>query len=286
MPVSLTEEEVKSLTQSINRRLGLDFTNYEIKSLGRGLTRLMLKNKMETVLDLWSRVLTDDQFFIKNIDVLMVNLTELFRNPDAWKCLQEEVFKQFANKPAISIWHAGCSTGEEVYTTAIVLGKIGLLYKSKAVATDLSTSAIEKATKGEFSNNVIGNYEKGLQKIYPTDKIADYFHLHKDKASIKTMYRRYATFKVHNLVKEPVEGSFDIIFCRNVMIYFDDRLKLNVLDKFYHSLNEGGFLIIGYYDVMPDAIYNYFEIYNSSTRVYRKIKGMPKSNFGNSNKPG
>ena len=117
----ISNEELKSLTIAIKRRYGIDFTKYETKSLKRGFARLIMKNKMDSILNLWSKIMSDRNFFSECIDDLMVNLTELFRNPEIWLKLKEDVLPKYKTNQNIEMWHAGCSSGEEVYTMAIVL---------------------------------------------------------------------------------------------------------------------------------------------------------------------
>ena len=119
--IELSNEELKSLTTAIKNRYDIDFTNYEPKSLKRGFARLIMKHKFGNVLGLWQKILMDKEYFMSCIDDLTVNLTELFRNPEIWIKIHDEVLPQYAKKFRLKIWHAGCSTGEEVYTMAIVL---------------------------------------------------------------------------------------------------------------------------------------------------------------------
>ena len=255
--------------QAINNRYGLDFTNYERTSLKRGIVRLMMKHKMETIIELWSIVLRDDEFFKNAIDDLLVNLTELFRNPDVWIKLRDDILKENSGFQ-LKIWHAGCSTGEEVYTMTFLLESMQLLTKSRLTATDLSTSALSKAIKGEYSLLLLKQYLIPFLKFFPDKKMEDYFDFKDTYASIKSRYQTNINFKKHNLVADPMPDKYDIIFCRNVMIYFDDTLKERVLNLLHKSLKPGGFLIIGYYDIMPDFGKEYFDIYDVKTRIYKR----------------
>ena len=266
----ISEAEVKSLSSAINRRYGLDFTNYEIKSLKRGFARLMMKHHLKSSLELWSKVLNDAVFFKASIDELMVNLTELFRNPDAWEYIRDNIFTEYFSQPIVKIWHAGCSTGEEVYTSAIILEKLGMLGRTRALSTDLSSRALKKAQEGAYSLTSLSNYRKSFAKMYPGLKLEDFFDIDDKKGVIRDKYKKYSSFQRHNLVQDSMDEKFDIIFCRNVMIYFDEQLKKKVIDLFHSCLNPNGILIIGYYDVMPDSLYEYFEVFDSKTRVYKK----------------
>lgn len=256
--------------QAINNRYGLDFTNYESTSLKRGIVRLMLKHKMGSILELWSKVLKDADFFASAIDDLLVNLTELFRNPDVWLKLRDEILPNFSNSASIKTWHAGCSTGEEVYTMSFILDELNLLSKSRVMATDLSTTALRKAHKGQYSLQLIDQYVVPLLKFFPKQKVEDYFETDAKTATIKPKYQSNVTFQRHNLVTDPMNGLYDIIFCRNVMIYFDDELKRRVLDKLNERLKPDGFIIIGYYDIMPDYGKKLFKAFDVKTRIYQK----------------
>ena len=203
------------------------------------------------------------------IDDLLVNLTELFRNPDVWIKLRDEILPNHSG-PSIKIWHAGCSTGEEVYTMSIVLEELKLLNNAKITATDLSTTALRKAMKGHYSLEALKQYLVPFLKFFPNRQLTDYFDFFDTHALIKSKYQVRPVFKKHNLVTDHMTEKFDIIFCRNVMIYFDENLKKRVLELMYDSLNDGGYLIIGYYDIMPDFGKTKFELYDVKTRVYRK----------------
>jgi len=267
----ISDEEVSALLVAINSRYGLDFTNYERTSLKRGIVRLMMKNHMESSIELWSKVLKDKAFFDRAIDDLLVNLTELFRNPDVWIKLRDDVFPKLPTK-SLKVWHAGCSTGEEVYTMSFVLEETNLLNRAKITATDLSTSALSKAIQGEYSTLLLTQYLVPFLKFFPDRKLQDYFNYKDMNATIKAKYQTNIAFRKHNLVIDPMQEKFDIILCRNVMIYFDEKLKTRVLDLLNQSLNEGGFLIIGYYDIMPDHGKTLFDLYDVKTRIYKKKK--------------
>ena len=268
----ISNEELKALTAAIKSRYDIDFTNYESKSLKRGFARLISKNGMDSLLDLWGKVIRDRDFFIGCIDDLTVNLTELFRNPDFWVKLHDEVVEDIKSKHRkINMWHAGCSTGEEVYSMAVVLGDKNLLHRTKTWATDLSSKALSKAMEGKYPTTLISKYEKGLINYLPHKKMDDMFKMENNHMTVKDKYKKHIDFRQHNLVQDQVEEKFHIVFCRNVMIYFDDKLKMKVLNLIYDSLEEDGYFIIGYYDMLPEAGKELFKLYDAKTRIYQKI---------------
>lgn len=270
MDYVLSDEELKSFIVAVYSRYGLDFRNYETKSLKRGMTRLMMKHDLKTSLDLWTKVLREPDFFQNSIDDLMVNLTELFRNPDAWVTIREKILAKYKHKKELKILHAGCSTGEEVYTMAFVLEESNLLHKTKAHAIDLSATALEKAKEGEYSHAVLNNYLRPFLKYFPTKHLKDFFIYGRSSGKVHDKYKRHVKFERFNLAMEDFNEKYDIIFCRNVMIYFDESLKTKVLNKFNNCLNDDGYFVIGYYDTMPDSAKRYFEVYDTKTRVYTK----------------
>lgn len=268
----ISDEELDSLTNVIKTRYGIDFTNYEKASLKRGFARLIQKNNLDSVIGLWSKIMKDRDFLLGCIDDLTVNLTELFRNPEIWLKLKEDILPKLQFKHKLNFWHAGCSSGEEVYTMAMVLQDSNLLFKSSTLATDLSSTILEQAKKGTYSNVLVDRYLKSGKMYYKNAKLEDWFEMGEFESSIKEKYKKHIKFEKHNLVQDPMFKTFDIIFCRNVMIYFDDVLKMKVLKLFHSCLNDDGYFIIGYYDMLPADHKDYFELYDSTTRVYKKKK--------------
>lgn len=270
--IEISDEELVSLTQAIKTRFGIDFTCYEKKSLKRGFARLIARNDLGSLLGLWAKILRDKEFLVKYIDDLLVNLTELFRNPEIWLKIKDDLLIKLQAKPLINFWHAGCSTGEEIYTMAIVLKEQNLLHKSRTLATDLSTTAIETAVKATYSRFLYQKYINSYLKYFPLGKPERYFLTSENEFSIKDDLKRHIRFQIHNLVQDSLNGKFDVIFCRNVMIYFDEKLKMKVLRLMYQALEDDGFLIIGYYDMLPEESKELFTLYDATTRIYRKIK--------------
>ncbi|SDK42176.1 chemotaxis protein methyltransferase CheR [Catalinimonas alkaloidigena] len=267
--VDITDEELVSLTRAINDRYGLDFTNYEKKSLRRGFGRLISRHHLGSTLGLWGKILRDREFFPQCVDELTVGLTEMFRNSEAWVAVRDQVLPNLYTNP-LRIWHSGCSTGEEIYTMAIVLKDKHLLSRAKAVATDLSATALEQAKQGTYPLMTLNRYAKAMRAYRPEAQLEHYFDIDGEEGTIRDMFKRHITFRRHNLVCDPSVGQFEMVFCRNVMIYFDETLKMKALRLFHESLVDGGFLIIGYYDLMPAQAQELFELFDPKTRIYRK----------------
>lgn len=235
-------------------------------SLTRGFKRVLGKYRMESVLDLWSAILRDRLFLKDFIDDLTVNLTELFRNPEFWLEIGK-ILPEYSRNKTLRIWHAGCSTGEEVYTMAMLLHETGMLMNTELLGTDLSSRVLEKAKLGDYFQNK-AKYCKSLLEVLPNVDITKYFTEDENTFTVKRSLRANVTFRKQDLTKQAPIGTFDIILCRNVMIYFDDSLKLKVIESFYNSLPEGGLFILGFYDMMPSGHEKYFTVLHPSSRIY------------------
>jgi len=271
---TITDEEVASLTQSILTRYGIDFTCYEPNSLKRRIIRLLSLYNFYSVHELWVRILQDRSFIYKFMNEISVGMTSMFRDPIFWKQLKQLLYKDFATAPQLSIWHAGCSTGEEVYSLGILLSEIELLPKSSALATDINQDAIETAKSGIYHKirmienerdfreyNASGDFSKYYSKV-PDDK-----HVRMDEG-----LTQHVKFGYQNLISDSITGKFDLILCRNVMIYFDTQAKKNLLQKFYHALNPGGYFAIGFYDTMlPMIDQTLFSIEDEEAKIFRKL---------------
>jgi len=268
--VEISDYELESISRAIRAKFGLDFTNYEPNSLKRGYARLIIKFNLDSLLGLWKKIMNEKSLIPEWMDELTVGLTEMFRNPEAWQFIRNEVLTKYKDKDSIKIWHAGCSSGEEIHSMAILLHESGMLPKARALASDLSNKALETAKKGIYSSMLFERYKNSYQTFNPMGRFSQYFNFNDDMAVFKKELSKHVSFANHNLVNQEMNEKFDIIFCRNVMIYFDDTLKLKVLGKFYDALKDDGFFIIGYYDLVPKESENYFTSITSSYKVYTK----------------
>lgn len=269
--VVLTDEELNSINFALISRYGMDFTNYETSSLKRRIARIMYKNKMNSVLDLWKKLLYDSDFAIQFKDEISVGMTEMFRNPSIWKYLKEKYLLKFNNFDELSIWHAGCSTGEEYYSMAIVLKEQNLTLNSKITVSDLSDRFLEAAKVGEYDLELMHKYELNY-KIYNTSgSLQNYYTFKNNIATMLPAIKPKTLFVQHNLAVDEMDTKFDIIFCRNVMIYFNEKLKLQVLQNFHNSLKDNGLLIIGHFDAMPSGFENLYKYHDASLKFFNKI---------------
>jgi len=270
--ITITDEELKSLTDAIHQRHGIDFSCYEPKSLKRRVVRTLHVFKLNAVHELWIKILRDPSFIYPFMDEISVGLTSMFRDPVLWKKMRSLLNFDLADKKELSIWHAGCSSGEEVYTMGIVLRESTFKKPVKAIATDISNQAMANAKKGEFNVMKMEEYDKNYLSFNPVSSLKKYYTVAKDIASVDTSLIKHVSFEHHNLITDPFTKNHDIILCRNVMIYFDNQAKRKLFDKFHDSLNPGGLFIIGFYDaVLPMIDENKFKVLDIDAKIFQKL---------------
>ena len=270
--IEISDVELESLNTAIFTKYGYDFSNYEKNSFKRRIQRILYKYEMESLIDLWRKVLFDRDFFLEMKDEISVGMTEMFRNPDFWQKIAQDILPLFSGKSEVNIWHAGCATGEEVYSMAVLLYEEGLLAKAKGLASDLSDKFIQKAIAPSYDATSFQMFEKNYQTFNPIGVgLRGYFLEKNGQFCPRDIIKKYAEFKQQNLASDVVNGPFDYILCRNVMIYFNETLKMKVIKQFHESLCTGGILSIGYFDHMPNGYEKYFKVFDSAVKTYQKI---------------
>ncbi|WKK81604.1 CheR family methyltransferase [Marivirga arenosa] len=272
--IEISDEELHSLTDAIQQRHGIDFSCYEVKSLRRRLTRTLSVFNLESIHELWMKILREQEFIYPFMDEISVGLTSLFRDSSLWKALEKKVLLEYTKKEKpLSIWHAGCSTGEEVYSMGILLQELNIQDNTKAWATDISNKSLKIAQDGEYHRMKFAEYNKNLNE-YKLNRNLDKFtepETLPNHFKLKRSLISHVTWEHHNLISDEFTKKFDIIFCRNVMIYFDVNSKIKLFKKFYNSLNPGGILIIGFYDaVLPFIDSIDFEILDIDSKIFIK----------------
>jgi chemotaxis protein methyltransferase CheR len=269
--IVISDEELESLTTAIWKRHGIDFSCYEPKSLKRRIVRTLHVFGLMTVHDLWVRILKEHSFIYPFMDEISVGLTSMFRDPVLWRRMRTLLSNGLADKEKLSIWHAGCSTGEEVFTMGIVLKESAYPKPFSALASDMSNLSIATAMKGEYSLYKMQEYAQNYKAYNALSNFTNYYTSTDKSAFMNSSLVSHVKFEHHNLITSPFTGTFDIIFCRNVMIYFDSEAKRKLFDKFHASLNEGGLLVIGFYDaVLPMIDNTKYEVLDMDAKIFRK----------------
>jgi chemotaxis protein methyltransferase CheR len=270
--ITVSDEELQSLTQAIFQRHGIDFTCYERLSLKRRVIRALGVFNVDSIHALWRLILRDRSFIYSFMDEVSVGLTAMFRDPVLWRKMQYLLNTDFATKSELAIWHAGCSSGEEIYTFGIVLRESLFSNTITAWATDISKQAIEQAQRGGYHVLKFSEYEQNYKDFNPYGSLKRYSTACNGMFQMNNDLIRHVSFEYHNLITDPFPMNQDIIFCRNVMIYFDNGAKLKLLKKFYDSLKPGGLLIIGFYDaVMPLIDPHQFGILDIEAKIFVRL---------------
>ncbi|MEJ7643186.1 MAG: protein-glutamate O-methyltransferase CheR [Chryseolinea sp.] len=271
--IAISDEELKSLTDAIQKRHGIDFSCYEPKSLKRRVVRVLHIFKLSAVHELWIKILKDHAFIFPFMDEISVGLTAMFRDPVLWKRIRRILKEDFKDRSDLSIWHAGSSSGEEVYTMGIVLKEAGHNKLVTARATDISKQAMETAKSGEYHKMKLKDYEQNYKEYNPAGALTAYCKEDGEVVKFNTTLISHVKFDYHNLITDSFIGKYDIIFCRNVMIYFDNGAKRKLFEKFHQSLTKNGLLIIGFYDaVLPLVDEKKFKIYDLDAKIFQKIE--------------
>src|SRR6478672_1455742 len=241
----IKDAEVDLLLTDLMDLYGYDFTDYSKASLKRRINRLLLLDKFPSFAELRFRVKTDEDYLKRFVEEITVNVTEMFRDPSFYRYLREKVLKVLATYPLIRIWHAGCSTGEEVYSMAILLQEANLLHKSLLYATDLNPDVLEKGRRGIYPLGNMKQYSENYILSGGTVDFSTYYTAKYDHALFNKELSRKMIFATHNLVSDRSFNEFQLILCRNVLIYFDKDLQDRVLALFDQSLDGLGFLALG-----------------------------------------
>ncbi len=267
----ITEQELNDLLSLIKQVYGYDFTGYSKASLLRRFQKVMDDAKMKTAYDLRFYLTNDRKHFDWFLQTVTVNVTEMFRDPGFYKAVREKVIQRLATYPIIKIWHAGCSTGEEVFSMAILLHEAGLLERTKIYATDINPANLEKAKKGIMPLQQMKDYTFNYQQSGGNRDFADYYTARYNGALIRKELRDNIVFAQHNLVTDGMFNEFQLICCRNVLIYFEKELQNRVISLFEESLSSLGYLALGIKEsLLFTEVRNKFEPVDLKNKIFRK----------------
>jgi chemotaxis protein methyltransferase CheR len=265
--------EVELLLQAIYRMYGYDFRNYAYDSICRRIRYGMQSLGESTISALITQVLHHPERMQKLVRSLVVNVTEMFRDPSMFLVFREKVVPFLHTYPHTRIWHAGCSTGEEVLSMAILLQEEGLYDKARIYATDIDEDALEKAQAGIFPLRNMKVYTQNYIKSGGIRDFADYYTAQHDAVIFNASLMKNIVFARHNLATDQSFNEFNVILCRNVLIYFDKDLQNRVHRLFHESLSMFGFLILGDRESIHFNEYAvYYEAMVDNEKLYRKTK--------------
>ena len=264
--------EFDLILEAIYQKYGYDFRNYAKASLRRRLRYRLSQSNLKTISEMQHKLLNDKGFFDTLLLDLTINVTEMFRDPSFFKALREIVISELKKQPFIKVWHAGCSSGEEIYSTAILLKENGMYESSLIYATDTNEMVLDKAKSGIFPIEKMKDFTVNYRKAGGIASFADYYTARYDNAIMDNSLKKNIVFSNHNLVTDSVFGEMDLIMCRNVLIYFNRELQDRVFRLFMDSLRPGGFLCLGSKETVRfSSLSGNFENVIEKERVYRRI---------------
>jgi chemotaxis protein methyltransferase CheR len=265
--------EIELLLEGIYRHYGFDFRSYAYASIRRRLWRRIEAEGLKTVSALQDRLLHEPAMMERVLLDLSINVTAMFRDPSFYLAFRRKVVPLLRTYPFIRIWHAGCSTGEEVYSMAILLEEEGLYERARIYATDINEVVIHRARAGIFPLERMQEYTENYIRAGGTRSFSEYYMAKYDGALFSPQLQRNVVFSQHNLVTDRSFAEFNVILCRNVLIYFDRALQMRVHGLFYESLVHLGLLCLGSKETLRLSEYeDSYEELSSADRIYRKVR--------------
>jgi chemotaxis protein methyltransferase CheR len=265
------EIELALLLEAVFRRYGFDFREYAPASLRRRVWRRVHAEGLSTISGLTDRLLHDPATMERLLLDLSINVTAMFRDPTFYEAFREQVVPLLRTYPYTRIWVAGCSTGGEVYSLAILLEEEGLYERTRIYATDINESVLERARAGVFPLDKMQEYTQNYIRAGGTHAFSEYYVAAYDDAQFKRTLIDNVVFAQHNLVSDRSFNEFHVVVCRNVMIYFDKRLQDHVHELFYESLVNFGILALGHKESIRFSPYERrYEELDVDEKLYRK----------------
>jgi chemotaxis protein methyltransferase CheR len=268
----IQEEEIDLLLNDLLEIYGYDFNFYSRASLKRRINRLFLLDKFTSFTEFRAKVTSDTNYIKRFIEEITVNVTEMFRDSSFYKELRKEILPLLGTHPFIRIWHAGCSTGEEVYSVAILLHEAGLLQKSLIYATDINPGVLEKAKSGIFPIGHMKLYSENYISSGGIHDFSSYYTANYDGVKFNTELSDKMIFSTHNLVSDSSFNEFHLIVCRNVLIYFDKELQERVFSLFDASLGKLSYLALGSKETIRFSDIQSKFIQVGKEKIWKKIR--------------
>lgn len=272
----LTDDDIRKLELdmllfAIYRISGYDFRQYARSSIERRVTHRMRLENLPSISALIERVIHEPEFLEVLLNDLSIQVTEMFRDPDFFVAFREKVVPELRQYPEIRIWHAGCSSGEEAYSMAILLDEEGLREKTRIYATDMNERVLRQAESGAFSLHKMQTYTKNYFQAGGKREFSYYYTADAQHAYFNKSLAENIVFAQHNLVTDGSFNEFHAIICRNVMIYFDQNLQKKVLRLFDESLTNRGFLGLGHKETVRTIdTEGKYEVFDREEKIYRK----------------
>ncbi len=264
--------EIDLMLEAVLRVYGYDFRHYARASLKRRISGFLNETKLSNYSQLQEALIHDEDLFNKFLLVMSITVTEMFRDPHFYKAVIKNIFPILQTYPYIKIWHAGCASGEEVYSLAILLHEAGYLEKATIYATDFNNAAIKNAKEGIYPVGEIKQYAKNYLAAGGAKCLSDYYSSDYGAVKMASFLKKRITWANHNLVTDKVFGEMNIILCRNVLIYFNSELQNHVFKLFRDSLCHRGYLCLGTKETLNySTVSEEFEVVAEKEKIYRKL---------------
>ncbi|MDZ7777442.1 MAG: protein-glutamate O-methyltransferase CheR [Bacteroidales bacterium] len=263
--------EIKLFLEAIFLKYGYDYRNYSKAHVKRRVLHRLNLSNVESISEMQYKVLHDLSFLREVMKDFSINVTEMFRDPDFYVALRQEVVPILKTYPFIKIWHAGCSTGEEVFSMAILLEEEGLLNRTQIYATDYNQQVLDVAKAATYPLARISEYEENYHKGGGKGNLSNYYTADEEAIRFHDYLRKRVVFSDHNLVLDHVFAEVHMVICRNVLIYFNRELQNRVIKLFYDSIITGGVLALGNKETLDYTNYSdAFEVLNKKQKIYLK----------------
>lgn len=264
--------ELELLLKAIYLKYGYDFRGYARVSVKRRIKHRLERSGLKTISNMQGAILHDRDFFNILLNDMSINVTEMFRNPSFYLALKDKIIPELDSRNFFKIWHAGCSTGEEVYSMAIFLKEAGLYENTLIYATDFDEGVLAKAREGVYHAEKIRQFTKNYKDAGGLESFSEYYSARYDFALINNALKKNIQFSNHNLVTDGVFGEMNMVVCRNVLIYFSRELQERVFKLFYESLAHGGILCLGSKETVKLSSYSkFFKDIDPIEKIYKKI---------------
>ena len=263
--------EINLLLQAVHLKYGYDFSNYSKTHLKRRILYRLVMSGLNTISEMQNKILWDKEFYNAFLQDLSINVTEMFRDPDFYLKFRKKIIPYLSTYAHIKIWHAGCSTGEEVFSLAIILKEENILHKTQIYATDFNKRVLELARQGIYDKKDMELYSRNYLESGGKASLSNYYTSKYGSVIFDKSLTKNVVFADHNLVTDGVFAEVHLVFCRNVLIYFDKTLQNRVLGLFSNSLTNSGVLCLGTKESLRFSDYeNNFEVLDKKNKIYKK----------------
>ena len=267
----MRDMEVDFILSAIYEKFGYDFRGYSRSHVVRQIDRIASSEGLDNKIQMLERILYEPGFIDHVLKAFSINVTTMFRDPGAYKAIGECVIPRLATYPFVKVWNAGCSTGEEAYSLAILLKEAGILPKTQVYATDFNDGVLQRATDGIYTMDVVHEYSANYVAAGGRHSLSDYYSARYGAVVIHRGLKERIVFSMHNLATDTSFGVMHFIMCRNVLIYFARELQQRVFRLFIDSLGDGGFLCLGARESLEfSGLGDHFTTIDPEYKIYKK----------------